>query len=100
MPQLCGGSSVAGSKRTVMASLAARERRILTTHAGSLPRRTSLSALLLARMNRQSFDGAALARETAEAVKEIVQKQRAVGIDIVSDGEQSKTSFQHYMVDR
>jgi 5-methyltetrahydropteroyltriglutamate--homocysteine methyltransferase len=83
-----------------MASLAARERRILTTHAGSLPRRTSLSALLLARMNRQSFDAAALARETTEAVKEIVQKQRAFGIDIVSDGEQSKTSFQHYMVDR
>ena len=83
-----------------MASLAARERRILTTHAGSLPRRTSLSALLLARMNRQSFDAAALARETTEAVKDIVQKQRALGIDIVSDGEQSKTSFQHYMVDR
>ena len=78
-----------------MASLAARERRILTTHAGSLPRRTSLTALLLARMNRQPFDAAALARETAEAVREIVQKQRALGIDIVSDGEQSKTSFQH-----
>jgi 5-methyltetrahydropteroyltriglutamate--homocysteine methyltransferase len=82
-----------------MASLAARERRILTTHAGSLPRRTSLSALLLARMNRQPFDAAALARENTEAVKDM-QQQRALGIDIVSDGEQSKTSFQHYMVDR
>src|SRR5262249_42628047 len=83
-----------------MASLATRERRILTTHAGSLPRRTSLSALLIARMNRQAFDAAALAGETTEAVKETVQKQRALGIDIVSDGEQSKTSFQHYMADR
>ena len=58
-----------------MTSLAARDR-ILTTHAGSLPRRTSLSALLLARMNRQPFDAAALARETTESVKEIVQQQR------------------------
>src|SRR5919205_2737534 len=51
-------------------------------------------------MDRQPFDAAALARETTEAVKEIVQRQRELGIDIVSDGEQSKTSFQHYMVDR
>src|SRR5437016_7122385 len=83
-----------------MASLAARERRILTTHVGSLPRRASLSALLFARMSKKPFDEAALARETREAVAATVHKQRALGIDIVSDGEQSKTSFQHYMVDR
>jgi 5-methyltetrahydropteroyltriglutamate--homocysteine methyltransferase len=83
-----------------MASLPERTHRILTTHAGSLPRRASLSALLFARMSRQPFDAAALSRETTEAVSEIVRKQRALGIDIVSDGEQSKTSFQHYMADR
>jgi 5-methyltetrahydropteroyltriglutamate--homocysteine methyltransferase len=83
-----------------MASLPERSHRILTTHAGSLPRRASLSALLFARMSRQPFDAAALERETAEAVGEIVRKQREIGIDIVSDGEQSKTSFQHYIVDR
>lgn len=83
-----------------MPTVAARERRILTTHAGSLPRRASLSALLFARMSREPFNADALARETAEAVKEIVRKQRELGIDIVSDGEQSKTSFQHYIADR
>jgi len=83
-----------------MASLPERAHRILTTHAGSLPRRASLSALLFARMSRQPFDAAALARETTEAVSEIARKQREIGIDIVSDGEQSKTSFQHYMADR
>ena len=29
-----------------------------------------------------------------------MRQQRALGIDIVSDGEQSKTSFQHYIADR
>ena len=83
-----------------MASLPERSHRILTTHAGSLPRRASLSALLFARVSRQPFDAAALERETAAAVGAIVRKQREIGIDVVSDGEQSKTSFQHYVADR
>jgi 5-methyltetrahydropteroyltriglutamate--homocysteine methyltransferase len=83
-----------------MATLAEREKRILTTHVGSLPRRASLSALLFARMSREPFDAEALARETREAVAETVRKQRELGIDIISDGEQSKTSFQHYISDR
>ncbi|HVY56582.1 MAG TPA: cobalamin-independent methionine synthase II family protein [Xanthobacteraceae bacterium] len=83
-----------------MTILSERTKRILTTHAGSLPRRASLSALLFARMSKTPFDAAALARETREAVAEIVRKQRSLGIDIVSDGEQSKTSFQHYISDR
>src|SRR5207244_10794183 len=33
-------------------------------------------------------------------VAETGRKQREVGIDLVSDGEQSKTSFQHYISDR
>ena len=83
-----------------MSTLAERQTRIIATHAGSLPRRTSLSAMLLARMNKQPFDAVELARETKEAVAEIIGKQRALGIDVVSDGEQSKTSFQHYISDR
>jgi 5-methyltetrahydropteroyltriglutamate--homocysteine methyltransferase len=83
-----------------MAILATRERRILTTHVGSLPRRASLSTLLFARMSKKPFDAEALARETSEAVAETVRKQRELGIDIISDGEQSKTSFQHYISDR
>ena len=34
----------------------------------------------------------ALERETTEAVAEVVHKQIELGVDIVSDGEQSKTS--------
>jgi len=51
-------------------------------------------------MSKKPFDAGALARETSGAVAETVRKQREVGIDIVSDGEQSKTSFQHYISDR
>jgi 5-methyltetrahydropteroyltriglutamate--homocysteine methyltransferase len=75
-------------------------RRIVTTGVGSLPRRHSLSDLLLARLNKQPYDPNVLARETTEAVAEVVRKQLVLGIDIVSDGEQSKTSFQHYIADR
>lgn len=74
--------------------------RILTTGVGSLPRRHSLSDLLLARLNQQPYDPNVLARETTEAVAEVVRQQLSLGIDIVSDGEQSKTSFQLYIADR
>ena len=80
--------------------LDARQTRILTTHTGSLPRPDDLSAMLFARMTRQAYDPDALARRTTEAVAETVRMQAAHGIDIVSDGEQSKTSFQFYAAER
>ena len=75
-------------------------RRIVTTSVGSFPRRHSLSELLLARLTKQPYDPNDLARETTEAVAEVVRQQFTIGIDVVSDGEQSKTSFQHYISDR
>lgn len=83
-----------------MSLLEESHRRIVTTGVGSLPRRHSLSDLLLARLTKQPYDPSALARETTAAVAEIVDKQLSIGIDIISDGEQSKTSFQHYIADR
>ena len=77
-----------------------RKRRILTTHVGSLPRPHSLSHILLARMTAQPYDAAKLDEELRTAVAAIVKKQTELGIDIVSDGEQSKTSFQLYATDR
>jgi 5-methyltetrahydropteroyltriglutamate--homocysteine methyltransferase len=77
-----------------------RKRRILTTHVGSLPRPHSLSHILLARMMAQPYDAAKLDEELRAAVAAIVKKQAELGIDIVSDGEQSKTSFQLYATDR
>ena len=83
-----------------MSGLDARRQRILTTHTGSLPRPDALSALLFARMTRKPYDAGELARRTTEAVAATVKTQADLGIDIVSDGEQSKTSFQAYAADR
>lgn len=77
-----------------------RERRILTTHVGSLPRPISLSKILFAQMSGQAYDPGELDRELRAAVTGIVKTQIEHGIDIVSDGEQSKTSFQLYATDR
>lgn len=77
-----------------------RQRRILTTHVGSLPRPQSLSAKLFARMTGENYDQKALADELQQAVGDIVRKQAELGVDVISDGELSKTSFQYYVTDR
>jgi 5-methyltetrahydropteroyltriglutamate--homocysteine methyltransferase len=77
-----------------------RKRRILTTHVGSLPRPESLSRSLLAHMTGQPYDSARQAEELRAAVRDIVKTQAELGIDVVSDGEQSKTSFQLYVTER
>jgi 5-methyltetrahydropteroyltriglutamate--homocysteine methyltransferase len=77
-----------------------RRRRIVITHVGSLPRPQSLSAKLLARMTGDPCDAASMSGELHDAVTGIVRKQAEVGIDVVSDGELSKTSFQYYVTDR
>ena len=71
-----------------------RQRRIVTTHVGSLPRPESLSAKLFARMTGQAYDAQAFSAELREAVRGIVKRQGELGIDVVSDGEFSKISFQ------
>jgi 5-methyltetrahydropteroyltriglutamate--homocysteine methyltransferase len=83
-----------------MSGLEARQRRILTTHTGSLPRPDALSALLFARASGNPHDASDLARRTTESVDAIVRRQIELGIDVVSDGEQSKTSFQAYAAAR
>jgi len=83
-----------------MSRLDERHRRILTTHTGSLPRPDALSRLLFARMAKDPYDAGELARQTTDAVAAVVKTQAELGIDIVSDGEQSKTSFQAYATDR
>jgi 5-methyltetrahydropteroyltriglutamate--homocysteine methyltransferase len=74
--------------------------RILTTHVGSIPRPESLRTLLRARVAGQPIDEAELARRAAEAVGDVVGRQAEVGLDVVSDGEMSKTSFLAYTDDR
>ena len=83
-----------------MPSLADAKTRILTTHTGSLPRPDDLSAILFNKMTGKRYDAGQLATRTREAVALTVKTQMKNGIDIVSDGEQSKTSFQIYATER
>src|SRR5437762_5673095 len=74
--------------------------RILTTHAGSLPRPADLRELVVARTNGQPYDAAALDRRLTEAVAEVVKQQIECGLDIVNDGELSKFNFTDYVRER
>ena len=72
--------------------------RILTTHVGSLPRPHALLDAMKAKLEGNAppdYD-----RRVREAVAECVRKQVEAGIDVVSDGEQSKPGFFSYVRDR
>jgi len=74
--------------------------RILTTHVGSLPRPKSLLDLILAKEDGRPVDAAAFEGQSNDAVTEVVGKQVAASIDIVSDGEMSKPSYATYVKHR
>jgi 5-methyltetrahydropteroyltriglutamate--homocysteine methyltransferase len=74
--------------------------RILTTHVGSLARPHPLLRLMRARVDGQDYDRAEFARLAREAVFDVVKRQAEAGIDIVSDGEQSKAGFYAYISGR
>jgi 5-methyltetrahydropteroyltriglutamate--homocysteine methyltransferase len=74
--------------------------RILTTHAGSLPRPDELADTIWARIDGEEIDEARLEQLIASAVDEVVGKQREAGIDVISDGEMSKSGFSTYVNDR
>jgi 5-methyltetrahydropteroyltriglutamate--homocysteine methyltransferase len=71
--------------------------RILTTHTGSLPRPKSLIELILRREKGEAVSPQALDAEVVKATDEIVAKQVAAGVDVVSDGEMSKPSYTTYI---
>ena len=74
--------------------------RILTTHVGSLARPDSVLELLFAKERGEDYDTATFDSLVQEAVAEIDRQQVAVGIDVVCDGEQSKSSFLTYIAER
>ena len=74
--------------------------RILTTHTGSLPRPADLHEMMLAMDRGEAHDGTALQRRIPEAIAQVVKRQVDLGIDVVSDGEYSKTSYTAYVKDR
>jgi 5-methyltetrahydropteroyltriglutamate--homocysteine methyltransferase len=71
--------------------------RILTTHTGSLPRPKPLIDLILGREKGGTLAPDVFEAETAKAVEDVVGRQVAAGIDIVSDGEMSKPSYTTYI---
>jgi 5-methyltetrahydropteroyltriglutamate--homocysteine methyltransferase len=74
--------------------------RIRTTHTGSLPRPPEMLDTMRAMAAGQPYDAGAYESALAKHVAEAVRKQVAAGIDVVTDGECSKPSFQLYLAER
>ena len=74
--------------------------RVLTTHAGSLPRTPRLVEMHVASSNGRAVDPAELAREVEVSTRQAVQQQLEIGIDVANDGEQSRESFVTYVQHR
>jgi 5-methyltetrahydropteroyltriglutamate--homocysteine methyltransferase len=74
--------------------------RILTTHAGSLPRPDALMPLIRQKAQGEAVDEAKFASEVTAAVGDVVRRQAEAGIDIVGDGEQGRVGFIPYVNER
>ena len=74
--------------------------RILTTHAGSLPRPPDLTRMMWDLLDEKPVDEAHLQARVKQAVADVVARQREAGVDIVSDGEMSKVGFSNYVMQR
>jgi 5-methyltetrahydropteroyltriglutamate--homocysteine methyltransferase len=74
--------------------------RILTTHAGSLPRPDDVVEMVRAQARGDRRDDAADAKRLRSAVAEVVRKQADIGLDIADDGEFGKPSFVTYVRQR
>jgi 5-methyltetrahydropteroyltriglutamate--homocysteine methyltransferase len=71
--------------------------RIMTTHAGALPRPPELRAMVLAKSRGETVDQSALDAKLKTAVAEAVQQQVKSGLDSINDGELSKSNFTDYV---
>ena len=74
--------------------------RMYTTHVGSLARPSALLDLMRAGAAGQPVDEAERAEAERQAVGDVVARQRSAGLDVISDGEQTKTGFFAYIGER
>ena len=74
--------------------------RILTMHAGTLPRPDDLRGMVVAKEAGQPYDEAQFTKRVQAVIKENVRLQIESGIDSVNDGEVSKLTFTSYISDR
>ncbi|HEY7465688.1 MAG TPA: hypothetical protein VIB47_03265, partial [Dehalococcoidia bacterium] len=76
------------------------DKRILTTHVGSLIRPPDLLQYVTAAQKGEPFDRAAYEQCLKDSVKEAVRQQAQAGVDIVNDGEFGKSSWAAYVLER
>ena len=74
--------------------------KILTTHAGSLPRGEPLSSLLIDDEDGKRIDPKKIDEVAGERVAYVMEKEAQAGIDIANDGEQGRVGFQTYVPQR
>jgi len=74
--------------------------RILTTHVGSLPRSQAVTEVVFAREKDAAVEPPNAAAILSDAVVDVLRRQKAAGVDVVSDGEMSKISYVTYIRDR
>ena len=67
--------------------------RILTSHAGSLPRPEALLEVNRPKLAGEAYDEKVYAKRLSAAVEEVGRNQAELGIDVINDGEFGKASF-------
>jgi 5-methyltetrahydropteroyltriglutamate--homocysteine methyltransferase len=76
------------------------DKRILTTHAGSLLRPKALGEMLGRHSRHEAVDAAAMNTAILDATREVVRLQAECGIDVANNGEQARESFFTYVQHR
>src|ERR1700751_5328956 len=77
------------------------DKRILTTHVGSLIRPPELIQFLRAKRNRDAYDEDAYQHCLADSVAAIVRHQAQIALDVISDDEFDKSiSWSQYVLER
>ena len=74
--------------------------RIITTHVGSLPRPIDLARVLQDKDNGLPYESSTLPEKVRQSINDVVAKQVESGVDVVNDGEHSKSSFAAYTAQR
>lgn len=74
--------------------------RIITTHCGSLARPRAVLDLMSARYEGTAYDGEAYEVAMRRAVADCVERQAKAGLDVLSDGEQSRLGHASYVGER
>ena len=74
--------------------------RILTTHVGSLVRTDEIIEFQIQRHLGEAVDSSAYAQALSRGVREVVDHQARIGVDVVDDGEYGKLNWIAYLGER